>query len=42
MMVLKYCKDGNLRNNLNNSKDYDTKIKHLSEIARGLVDIHNA
>ncbi|RIA94298.1 kinase-like domain-containing protein [Glomus cerebriforme] len=45
MMVLKYCKDGNLRNFLNNSgknMDYGDKIGFLSEIIRGLIDIHHA
>jgi serine/threonine protein kinase len=43
-MVLQYCKDGDLRNYLKQSKDYDyaSKIKILSQIARGLLDIHNA
>src|SRR5687767_12576973 len=41
MMVLQYCKNGNLRNH---SEDYDyaSKIKILSHIAKGLLDIHNA
>jgi len=45
MIVLAYCKDGNLRNHLNQSEnyiDYATKIKNLYEISRGLLDIHNA
>src|SRR5437762_9179490 len=45
MMVLKYCKDGNLRNHLNQSEnymDYGSKINKLQQIARGLLDIHNA
>ncbi|GBC52556.1 kinase-like domain-containing protein [Rhizophagus irregularis DAOM 181602=DAOM 197198] len=43
MMVLEYCKDGNLRNYyLNNESDYYSKIEELQEIARGLLDIHNA
>ena len=42
MMVLHYCDDGNLRNYLNNYDDYISKIKTLSQIARGLLDIHNA
>jgi serine/threonine protein kinase len=43
MMVLEYCKDGNLRNYyLNNESDYYLKINKLQEIARGLLDIHNA
>ena len=44
-MALKYCKNGNLRNYLNISKnyiDYKSKIKYLNYIARGLLDIHNA
>ena len=45
MMVLKYCENGNLRNYLNISEnyiDYESKIKNLYYIARGLLDIHNA
>ncbi|UZO08583.1 uncharacterized protein OCT59_028836 [Rhizophagus irregularis] len=43
MMILEYCKDGNLRNYyLNNESDYYSKISKLQEIARGLLDIHNA
>src|SRR5204863_9045193 len=42
MMVLDYCENGNLRNYLNQSIDYKTKIKNLSEFADGLLDIHNA
>src|SRR4051794_3307336 len=45
MMVLKYCENGNLRNYLNQSEnyiDYATKINCLLQIARGLLDIHNA
>src|SRR3954452_8537224 len=44
MMVLAFCKDGDLRNYLNQSKNYGyvLKIKHLSQIARGLLEIHNA
>jgi serine/threonine protein kinase len=43
MMVLKYCKGGNLRNYyLNNELSYDTKIIKLLRIASGLLDIHNA
>ena len=44
-MVIEYCGDGNLRNYLNKSKNYmhyKSKIKHLQQIARGLLDIHNA
>ncbi|GES90901.1 kinase-like domain-containing protein [Rhizophagus clarus] len=45
MMVLKYCKDGNLREFLKKSgknMDYGDKIGFLSEIIRGLIDIHHA
>src|ERR1051325_4429793 len=42
MMVLRYCENGDLRNYLNKSIDYETKIKNLSEFATGLLDIHNA
>src|SRR5947209_14981731 len=42
MMDLHYCEHGDLRNYLNKSIDYKTKIKNLSEFARGLLDIHNA
>jgi serine/threonine protein kinase len=45
MMVLYYCKDGNLRNYLNISEsyiNYGSKIDKLLDIARGLSDIHNA
>jgi serine/threonine protein kinase len=45
MMVLRYCEDGNLRNYLNISEnyiDYKSKIDKLQQIARGLLDIHNA
>ena len=44
-MVLRYCKDGNLRNYLNKSEyyiGYESKIDKLQKIARGLLDIHNA
>ena len=44
-MVLKYCGDGNLRNYLNISEnyiDYRSKINKLLQIAKGLLDIHNA
>ncbi|UZO01770.1 uncharacterized protein OCT59_020281 [Rhizophagus irregularis] len=42
MMVLNYCKYGNLRNYyLNNSNDC-MKPCHLSRIANGLLSIHNA
>ncbi|POG80229.1 kinase-like domain-containing protein, partial [Rhizophagus irregularis DAOM 181602=DAOM 197198] len=45
MMVLIYCKNGNLRNYLNKSNNYinyKSKIDQLQRIARGLLDIHNA
>jgi hypothetical protein len=45
MIVLYYCNDGNLRNYLyesNNYIDYKSKIFKLLQIARGLLDIHNA
>src|ERR1043166_6362543 len=44
MMVSAYCKGGDLRNYLNKSINYRfvKKIKKLSQIARGLLDIHNA
>ncbi|UZO10138.1 uncharacterized protein OCT59_001736 [Rhizophagus irregularis] len=43
MMVLKYCDDGNLRNYyLNNESNYYSKIYEFRQIARGLLDIHNA
>ena len=42
MMVLQYCEDGSLRNYLNKSIDYETKIRNLSEFSQGLLDIHNA
>src|SRR5436190_22471141 len=45
MMILYYCKGGSLRNYLKQSeenKDYRSKIYSLLEIARGLLDIHNA
>ncbi|POG83025.1 kinase-like domain-containing protein [Rhizophagus irregularis DAOM 181602=DAOM 197198] len=42
MMVLEYCEDGNLRNYyMNHESDYYSKIDNLSQIARGLLDIHN-
>ena len=43
-MVIYYCKNGNLRKYLNQSdpKNYESKIKELIYIARGLLDIHNA
>ena len=42
MMVLRYCENGDLRNYLNQSIDYETKIRNLLEFAKGLLDIHNA
>ncbi|UZO10042.1 uncharacterized protein OCT59_001640 [Rhizophagus irregularis] len=43
MMVLQYCKYGNLRNYfLNNESSHYSKIIHLKGIASGLLDIHNA
>ena len=42
MMVLDYCEDGSLRNYLNKSIDYKTKIRNLCEFSQGLLDIHNA
>ncbi|GBC22208.1 uncharacterized protein OCT59_024065 [Rhizophagus irregularis] len=45
MMVIEYCNDGNLRNYLNKSENYinyKSKIDKLQQIARGLLDIHNA
>src|SRR5436190_10214947 len=44
MMVLQYCDDGDLRKYLNQSEDYNyvSRIKILSQIAKGLLDIHNA
>ncbi|GBB99574.1 hypothetical protein RclHR1_03570002 [Rhizophagus clarus] len=45
MMVLKYFDNGNLRNYLNKSVnyiDYGFKINKLNQIARGLLNIHNA
>src|SRR5579862_5678559 len=45
MMVLEYCESGNLRNYLNISENYighRSKINKLLQIARGLLDIHNA
>ena len=42
MMVLKYCENGNLRNSLNKPEGYASKINYLLQIARGLLDIHNA
>jgi serine/threonine protein kinase len=42
MMVLDYCKDGNLRNYYLNNRDYNLKILNLLRIANGILDIHNA
>ena len=44
MMVLQYCDYGDLRNYLNQSENYNyiSKINILSQIAKGLLDIHNA
>ncbi|RGB26902.1 kinase-like domain-containing protein [Rhizophagus diaphanus] len=43
MMVLEYCKYGNLRNYyLNNESNYRLKIRNLIRIISGLLDIHNA
>jgi serine/threonine protein kinase len=42
MMVLEYCKDGNLRNYYMNHNNYNLQFLYLLYIARGLLDIHNA
>ena len=44
MMVLQYCDNGDLRNYLNQFENYNyvSKIKILSQIAKGLLEIHNA
>ncbi|POG63720.1 kinase-like domain-containing protein [Rhizophagus irregularis DAOM 181602=DAOM 197198] len=42
MMVLHYCKNGNLRNFYLNEYDDNIKLYRLSNIANGLLDIHNA
>ncbi|GES75240.1 kinase-like domain-containing protein [Rhizophagus clarus] len=45
MMVLYYCEKGNLRDYLNESEfyiNYKSKINKLLQIAKGLLDIHNA
>jgi serine/threonine protein kinase len=43
MMVLLYCKNGNLRDYyIKVSDNFYTKIQYLFNIARGLLDIHNA
>ncbi|PKY50486.1 kinase-like protein [Rhizophagus irregularis] len=42
MMVLYYCKNGNLRNYyINNELNYCSKVRNLARIAKGLVNIHN-
>ena len=43
-MVLPYCESGNLRNNYLDKpgNNYNDKIDYLMQIARGLLDIHNA
>ena len=43
-MVIYYCENGNLRKYLNQSgtKNYESKIENLVNIASGLLDIHNA
>jgi serine/threonine protein kinase len=42
MMVLNYCKDGNLRNYYLNHHNDTYQFLYLSNIATGLLDIHNA
>jgi hypothetical protein len=44
IMVLRYCKHGNLKNYLSQSEyiNLNSKIGKLSEIARGLLNIHNS
>jgi serine/threonine protein kinase len=42
MMVLNYCKDGNLRNYYLNKEVYGLTILNLLRIANGILDIHNA
>src|SRR4051794_18198075 len=42
MMILRYYDDGNLRNFINKSNNYETKIDRLHDIANGLQDIHNS
>jgi serine/threonine protein kinase len=42
MMVLDYCKNGNLRNYYLNKKYYTYTILELLEIANGLLNIHNS
>ena len=46
VMVFIYCENGNLRNYLNQSENhiisYASKINDLLQIARGLLDLHNA
>ncbi|CAB4442597.1 unnamed protein product [Rhizophagus irregularis] len=42
MMVLYYCKNGNLRNYYLNETNNNLKLYDLSRIANGLLSIHNA
>src|ERR1051325_4683213 len=46
MMIVRYCKSGNLRDYLNQSENCimycQPKINHLYRIARGLLVIHEA
>jgi serine/threonine protein kinase len=44
VIILHYCKCGNLRDYLNQFEDYNylSKIKNLLQIAKGLLEIHNA
>jgi serine/threonine protein kinase len=42
MMVLNYCKNGNLRNYYLNHNNYTYQLYYLLNIATGLLDIHNA
>jgi serine/threonine protein kinase len=42
MMVLHYYDEGNLRNNLINNSDYETKMAYLMIIINGLSNIHDA
>ncbi|GBC27007.2 kinase-like domain-containing protein [Rhizophagus irregularis DAOM 181602=DAOM 197198] len=42
MIVLFYCQSGNLRNCLNKSVEYTSKIEILSNMANGLSNIHNS
>jgi serine/threonine protein kinase len=44
-MVLKYCKDGNMRDYLDQHENHiscELKIDHLLQISRGLLHIHNS